>query len=156
LTLGFRIKRVYAVGVDVFVTFVGAIYFMLISDGFYGPFITFISVLAVPLTAWLGVFMTDMIKRKTYDAASIMNVGNTSRYWYTGGVNWYAFASWAAGIVVGFLFTAITVDGDVIYTGPLSGSWIGDNGHGWVASIVNAAGLYLVTGGARRTETVSR
>ena len=156
LTLGFRIKRVYAVGVDVFVTFVGAIYFMLISDGFYGPFITFISVLAVPLTAWLGVFMTDMIKRKTYDAASIMNVGNTSRYWYIGGVNWYAFASWAAGIVVGFLFTAITVDGDVIYTGPLSGSWIGDNGLGWVASFVIAAGLYLVTGGARRTETVSR
>lgn len=156
LTLGFRIKRVYAVGVDVFVTFVGAIYFMLISDGFYGPFITFISVLAVPLTAWLGVFLADMIKRRTYDAAGIMDVSRTSTYWYTGGINWFAFGSWAIAIVTGFLFTAITVDGDVIYTGLLSDSWVGDNGLGWVASFAVAGGLYLLAGGARRTESVSQ
>ncbi|SNT45088.1 purine-cytosine permease family protein [Rhodococcoides kyotonense] len=156
LTLGFRIKRVYAVAVDVFVTFVGALYFMLVSDGFYGPFITFISVLAVPLTAWLGVFLADMIKRKSYDTAGIMDVSRTSRYWYTGGINWYAFGSWAVAIVVGFLFTAIVVDGDVIYTGPLSDSWIGSNGLGWVASFVVAGGLYLATGGARRTESVTQ
>ncbi len=43
LTLGVRVRRVYAVVVDVIVTFAGAIYFMLIADGFYGPFIAFIS-----------------------------------------------------------------------------------------------------------------
>lgn len=47
---------------DVVVTTLGAVYFaMLISDGFYGPFITFIS-LAVLLSAWIGIFLIDMMK----------------------------------------------------------------------------------------------
>ncbi len=54
LTLGLKVKRVYAVIVDIVAIFAGSIYFMLIADSFYGPFITFISLLAVPITAWVG------------------------------------------------------------------------------------------------------
>ena len=43
LTLGLKVKRVYAVIVDIVAIFAGSIYFMLIADSFYGPFITFIS-----------------------------------------------------------------------------------------------------------------
>jgi len=46
LTLGLKVKRVYAVVVDIVAIFAGSIYFMLIADSFYGPFITFISLLA--------------------------------------------------------------------------------------------------------------
>ena len=70
LNLGIRIPRVFAVLVDVVVTTLGAVYFMLISDGFYGPFITFISLLAVPLSAWIGIFLIDMMKRTTRAAQS--------------------------------------------------------------------------------------
>lgn len=71
ITLGIRIPRVFAVIVDVVVTTSGALYFMLISDGFYGPFITFISLLAVPLTAWIGIFLGDM--QSAADTPSVLH-----------------------------------------------------------------------------------
>src|SRR5690606_8613971 len=46
LTLGVRVPRAAAVLLDVLVTFAGAVYFMLVSDGFYGPFLTFLTLLA--------------------------------------------------------------------------------------------------------------
>lgn len=71
ITLGIRIPRVFAVIVDVVVTTSGALYFMLISDGFYGPFITCISLLAVPLTAWIGIFLGDM--QSAADTPSVLH-----------------------------------------------------------------------------------
>lgn len=71
ITLGIHIPRVFAVIVDVVVTTSGALYFMLISDGFYGPFITFISLLAVPLTAWIGIFLGDM--QSAADTPSVLH-----------------------------------------------------------------------------------
>ena len=74
ITLGIRIPRVYAVVVDVVVTTCGALYFTLGSDGFYGPFVTFISLLAVPLSTWAGIFLSDMIFRKRYDSDGLLNL----------------------------------------------------------------------------------
>src|SRR5699024_7341774 len=45
LTLGIRVKRTGAVIVDVVVTTTASLCFLLIADGFYGPFISFISLL---------------------------------------------------------------------------------------------------------------
>ncbi|MEJ3651463.1 cytosine permease [Actinomycetes bacterium KLBMP 9759] len=139
LTLGIRIPRVYAVVVDVVITFVGAIYFMLVADSFYGPFIAFISLLAVPITAWVGVFVVDMLHRHTYDPVALMDTGRTSAYWYRGGIEPRAVSAWALAIVVGYLFI-----------GPLAGTWVGENGLGWIATFVVAAGGYALLGGARR------
>lgn len=152
LTLGIRIKRVYAVGVDVVVTFVGAIYFMLIAENFYGPFVAFISLLAVPITAWVGVFAVDMLRRRTYDAGALMDMGRTSRYWYRAGVEWRATLAWAAAIVVGYLFTTAGAGDDIWFSGLFAATWPGENGLGWVFTFVVAAGLYALLGGARRTE----
>ncbi|GAA5169511.1 MULTISPECIES: purine-cytosine permease family protein [Amycolatopsis] len=152
LTLGIRIKRVYAVVVDVVVTTLGAIYFMLVADNFYDPFIAFISLLAVPITAWVGVFATDMLRRKTYDPAALMDLRRTSRYFYRGGVEPRAVAAWALAIVVGYQFTTAGSGDDVWFTGVFAGSWPGRNGLGWVITFVVAAGLYALLGGARRVE----
>ncbi|GAA3562736.1 cytosine permease [Amycolatopsis ultiminotia] len=152
LTLGVRIKRVYAVVVDVVVTTAGAIYFMLIADGFYGPFIAFISLLAVPITAWVGVFATDMVRRRRYDAAGLMDLGRTGRYWYRGGVRWQALLAWAVAIVVGYQFTTAGTGDDVWFTGLFAASWPGQNGLGWVLTFVVAAGLYAAFGGLRKVD----
>ncbi|MDM7888120.1 cytosine permease [Curtobacterium sp. RHCJP20] len=150
LTLGVKVPRVWAVAVDVVVTTLGAMYFMLVADGFYAPFITFISVLAVPITAWLGVFIADMGKRRWYDPAALLDLRAGSRYWYRGGVAWGALAAWVVAIVVGFLFTSVQVgDADPVFVGALSDSWIGANGLGWVVTFVVAALVYLLTGGPR-------
>ncbi len=149
LTLGIRVRRVYAVVVDVTVTFAGAIYFILIADGFYGPFIAFISALAVPITAWVGVFAVDMVKRRNYDPAALMDTGRTSAYWYRGGVAWRAFGAWALAIVVGYLFATLGPSADPWFTGPLAGNWFGENGLAWVITFVVGAGVYAALGGAR-------
>lgn len=150
LTLGLRMPRVYAVVVDVVVTFVGAIYFILVADDFYGPFIAFISLLAVPITAWVGVFATDMLRREHYDPVALMDVRRTSAYWYRGGVEWRAVTAWATAIVAGYLFVTAGPSDAPWFSGPLAGSWLGENGLGWVVTFVVAAGIYGGLGGARR------
>jgi purine-cytosine permease-like protein len=145
LTLGIRIRRVYAVVVDVIVTFLGAIYFILVADGFYGPFIAFISLLAVPITAWVGVFLVDMLHRRTYDPVALMDTSRSSAYWYRAGVEPRALGAWAVAIVVGYLFTSSDW-----FTGPLAGTWFGENGVGWIITFVVAAGGYAAMGGGRK------
>lgn len=149
LTLGIKVKRVYAVTLDVVVTFIGAIYFMLIADSFYGPFITIISILAVPITAWLAVFLVDMIKRHYYDPDALLDLQATSGYWYRGGIEWRAFGSWAIAIVVGLLFSKVGPADAPWFSGLLSETWIATNGLAWIATFVVAAVLYLAMGGAR-------
>src|SRR6478735_8623942 len=131
LTLGVRVRRVYAVTVDVAVTFAGSIYFMLIAGSFYGPFISFISLLAIPITAWLAVFLIDMIKRRWYDPVALLDMRG-GRYWYSGGIEWRAIGAWALAIVVGYVLLSI-----------------GQSGIAWIVTFVIAAGLYAVLGGAR-------
>ncbi len=145
ITLGIRIRRVYAVIVDVVVTTTGATYFMLISDGFYGPFITFISLLAVPLTAWIGIFLVDMIGRRTYDGESLLNLSHTSAYWYCAGIERHACLSWVVALLVGFLFVTARVSDSVVwFSGPLADTIIGRNSLAWLVSLVIGALLYAV------------
>ena len=112
LTLGLKVKRVYAVVVDIVAIFAGSIYFMLIADSFYGPFITFISLLAVPITAWVGIFVVDLIHRHYYSPKDLLDVSPSSAYWYRGGIEWRAFGAWAIAIVLGFSFTTIGTTAD--------------------------------------------
>ncbi|AZF12133.1 Purine-cytosine permease [Pseudomonas sp. R2-37-08W] len=149
LTLGLKVKRVHAVIVDIVAIFAGSIYFMLIADSFYGPFITFISLLAVPITAWVGIFVVDLIHRHYYSPTDLLDVSPSSAYWYRGGVEWRAFGAWALAIVLGFSFTTIGTTADNIwFAGPLSDSWLGHNGLGWVVTFLVAGGVYAVLGGA--------
>ncbi|MFD9959824.1 purine-cytosine permease family protein [Amycolatopsis sp. NPDC058986] len=149
LTLGIRIKRVYAVVVDIVVTFLGSLYFMLVADGFYGPFIAFISLLAVPITAWVGVFLVDMIRRRSYDPEALMDMRRTSAYWYRAGCEPRALFAWAVAIVAGYLFTTAGTGKDVWFAGPFAQTWLGVNGVGWVVTFLVGAGMYAALGGAR-------
>ncbi|MFF7710202.1 cytosine permease [Pseudomonas sp. NPDC007930] len=157
LTLGLKVKRVYAVVVDIVAIFAGSIYFMLIADSFYGPFITFIALLAVPITAWVGIFLVDMLHRQHYAAADLMDVSPRSAYWYRGGVQWHAFGAWALAIVLGFSFTTVKVGaGHVLFHGWLADSWFGHNGLGWIVTFVVAGGLYALLGGCRDRQGFSQ
>ncbi len=145
ITLGIRIPRVYAVVVDVVVTTCGALYFTLGSDGFYGPFVTFISLLAVPLSTWAGIFLSDMIFRNRYDSNGLLNLQADSPYWYWHGVNLPAIISWLVGIVVGFLFVTARVSKDEVwFSGPLAGSFLGRNGLAWLVSLLLGGILYAI------------
>ncbi|MFG3026793.1 purine-cytosine permease family protein [Streptomyces sp. NPDC048254] len=147
ITLGLRVPRAYAVAIDVVVMFAGGIYFMLIADDFYGPFSTFLTLLAVPISAWIGVVAVDSLRGRTYDEQALMDTSRSSAYWYTGGLRLPAVLGWALAIVAGLLFTkASTSAADVWFAGPLSDTWFGVNGLGWAVSMAVAAGVYALFG----------
>ncbi|MER6466842.1 purine-cytosine permease family protein [Streptomyces sp. NPDC001288] len=147
ITLGLRVPRTWAVAIDVVVMFAGGIYFMLIADDFYGPFSTFLTLLAVPISAWIGVVVVDSLRGRTYDPRALMDTTRSSAYWYTGGVRLPAVLGWALAIVAGLLFTkASTSASDVWFAGPLSGTWLGVNGLGWAVSMAVAAAVYALFG----------
>lgn len=149
ITLGLRVPRVWAVVVDVVVTTTAAIAFLLIADGFYGPFITFISLLAVPISAWVGIFLVDMIRRHRYDPDALLDLTPRGRYWYSGGVRWSALGAWLLAIVVAALFLQVQPGKSPWYTGPLHDTWVGANGMSWLVAAVLGGALYAALGGLR-------
>ncbi len=151
-----RIRRVYAVVVDIVVTITGSIYFMLISDSFYGPFISFISVLAVPITAWIGCFLVDMADAAASDAHGLPDLRPGARYWYWHGISLAGTGSWLIGLVVGLLFMSAKIsDTEVWFAGPLSHTRIGTNGLAWLVSLAVAAGLYALFGMRRKDDAAA-
>lgn len=144
LTAGIRIPRPAAVLVDAVIITVGGIYITVIAGDFYGPFVTFLTLLAVPLVVWGVIFLIDMGFRRTYDPAGLADTSPTSLYWYAGGVRWIAVVPWIVGILVGFAFTTAAAGDEVWFTGPFAGTFIGENGLGWLIAGVTAGVLYAV------------
>jgi NCS1 family nucleobase:cation symporter-1 len=133
ITGGIRVRRGTAVVVDAALIMVGGLYITVVAEDFYGPFTTFLTLLAVPLTAWAAIFGVDMIGRRHYDAASLTDTTIKSRYWYAGGVHIPAVAAWLAAIAAGLICT---------HDGPLAGTWVGRNSLGWLVAGVTGAVLY--------------
>lgn len=145
LTLGIRVRRAWAVLVDVVVTITGAVYFMLVSDSFYGPFITFISLLAVPLTAWVGIFLVDMLIRKNYDKSALLDLSSKGAYYYFGGFELNGCLSWLLSVIVGYMFVTAQISEDTLwFAGPLADTFIGQNGLAWLVALILSAVFYAL------------
>ncbi|MFB7410845.1 cytosine permease [Streptomyces sp. NPDC056202] len=138
-TLGIKVSRAAAVSVNALISLVFGFLLMVVATSFIGSFISFLTLLAVAFSAWIGVFGVDMLRRRSYDAAALMDTTRTSAYWYRGGFAWQAMTAWAVALVAGLLFTRVDW-----FSGPLASSWIGENGLGWAATIVVAGVLYAV------------
>ncbi|MGW6394070.1 cytosine permease [Streptomyces sp. NPDC055103] len=138
-TLGIKVSRAAAVSVNAVISLVFGFLLMVVATSFIGSFISFLTLLAVAFSAWIGVFGVDMLRRTSYDAVALMDTTRTSAYWYRGGFAWQAMTAWAVALLVGLLFTKVDW-----FSGPLASSWIGENGLGWAATIVVAGVLYAV------------
>ncbi|MFF4232585.1 cytosine permease [Streptomyces sp. NPDC001820] len=138
-TLGIKVPRAWAVSVNAVISLVFGFLLMVVATSFIGSFISFLTLLAVAFSAWIGVFGVDMLRRRTYDGEALMDTTRTSAYWYRDGFAWQAMTAWALALLVGLLFTKVDW-----FTGPLASTWIGKNGLGWAATIVLSAALYAV------------
>ncbi|MGW7080639.1 purine-cytosine permease family protein [Streptomyces sp. NPDC054866] len=139
MTLGIKVPRTWAVSINALISLIFGYLLMNVATSFIGSFISFLTLLAVAFSAWIGVFGIDMLRRKTYDGEALMDTKRTSAYWYKAGFAWQAMTAWAIALVVGLLFTKVDW-----FAGPLATSWIGRNGLGWLATILIAAALYAV------------
>lgn len=138
-TLGIKVPRAAAVSVNAVISLVFGFLLMVVATSFIGSFISFLTLLAVAFSAWIGVFGVDMLRRRSYDAVALVDTTRSSAYWYRGGFAWQAMTAWAVALLAGLLFTKVDW-----FSGPLASSWIGENGLGWAATIVVAGVLYAV------------
>jgi nucleobase:cation symporter-1, NCS1 family len=74
LTLGLPAPRWMAALLDGVLMIVGAIYIVWIANDFIGPFQGFLITLGVPITAWCGIFLGDLLlRRRAYEEADLFD-----------------------------------------------------------------------------------
>ncbi|MBO0655264.1 cytosine permease [Streptomyces triculaminicus] len=142
-TMGVKLPRAMAVSINAAISLIGGLMLMLVAKSFLSSFITFLILLAVSFSAWIGVYAVDMARRRVravrYDAEALMDTGRTSRYWYVGGFCWQAMTAWAVALIAGVCFTKCDW-----FTGPFASTFVGRYGLGWAATIVISAVLMAV------------
>ncbi|MFJ9682989.1 purine-cytosine permease family protein [Streptomyces sp. NPDC101194] len=138
-TLGFGIPRAWAVGVNAGISLLLGALLMMTTAGFTNSFVSFLTLLAVTFSAWIGVFGVDRLRGRSYDPAALLDTTPSGAYWYTGGFAVTAVTAWLVGLVVGLLFTGVRW-----FSGPFADTWIGRHGLGWAATIAVSAALYAI------------
>ncbi len=81
ISIGVPVKRHTAAGIDAFLMFMGAIYFVWIADDFFYPFQGFLITLGVPIAAWSAIFVTDVLMRKSYDEKDLYRIDGRYGSW---------------------------------------------------------------------------
>jgi nucleobase:cation symporter-1, NCS1 family len=177
LTLGLRIPRWTAAAFDGVLMVLGAIYivFYATSD-FITIFEAFLIILGVPMAAWCGVFLADLLlRRRDYDEPSLFTHRGIYGSFRLSAVLFMALGTWVgwglvidttgAGKHLGWL--GYFLDGFTVHIGSFHHTWfdLGGTGGAWayanlgvpVALAIGFVG-YLVFGfvGVRRQERKQR
>ncbi len=98
LSLGLRVPRYVAALIDGTVMTLGTIYVVFISGNFFGQFEGFLITLGVPIAAWCGVMLADIVlRRRDYAEAELYNPGG--RY---GDIRWFPVGVVIVATVIGW------------------------------------------------------
>ena len=110
----------------------GAIYVLFVaSSTFFFQFQGFLITLGVPISAWVGIFLADLLlRKKDYDDQALADPAG--RY---GAVRWPALAIFAVGTVVGWGLVTNTYAGWLDWQGYFMGAIGGKEGDWAFASV---------------------
>ncbi|MGN6426789.1 MAG: purine-cytosine permease family protein [Leifsonia sp.] len=98
LSVGVRVPRFVAAGIDGIIMTAGAIYVVFFANDFLGPFQGFLITLGVPIAAWCGIFVADIaLRRRDYAEAELYD--RRGRY---GAVRWLPIALIVIGTAIGW------------------------------------------------------
>jgi purine-cytosine permease-like protein len=98
LTLGVRVPRFVAALIDGTIMTLGAIYVVFIAGNFFNQFEGFLITLGVPIAAWCGVMLADiMLRRRDYAERELFTPAG--RY---GNVRWLPVGVIVLGTVIGW------------------------------------------------------
>ncbi|MFF1634386.1 purine-cytosine permease family protein [Leifsonia sp. NPDC058248] len=98
LSVGLKVPRYVAAGIDGIIMTAGAVYVVFFAGNFLGPFQGFLITLGVPIAAWCGIFVADIQLRKR-DYAEKELYDRRGRY---GSVRWVPISLVVIGTVVGW------------------------------------------------------
>jgi NCS1 family nucleobase:cation symporter-1 len=122
LTMGLRVARYKSIVVDALLMLAGSVYILFFAPSFFAPFDGFLLTIGTLLAAWVGVFLLDLLNRKSYDTASLCN----PRLHY-GSINPAGVIAFVLGSIVGLGLVASTSP-IFSWTGYLLGVVGGKNG----------------------------
>ena len=99
LAIGLRVPRWTAAGLDGVLMTLGSIYVIWFAADFLGPFQGMLITMGVPLSAWCGIFLADLLlRRRDYDPDQLFDASAPGGY---GSVNAVAVLLLVAGTVIG-------------------------------------------------------
>jgi len=150
LTLGLKVRRPVAAGVDGVIMVLGSIYVVFIADNFITPFQGFLITVGVPIAAWAGVFVADLTLRRR-DYADLELYDPRGRY---GAIQWpgvllVAFGTFLGwGLVTNGLADWLTWQGYLLEPfgmgSKTDGAWAFANVGVFVAFVVGFVGWWLL------------
>ncbi|GAA1146560.1 purine-cytosine permease family protein [Ornithinicoccus hortensis] len=160
LSLGVKIPRPAAAGIDGIILTLGTIYVVFFAENFLAPFQSFLITLGVPIATWAGILMADvMLRRRDYDEHALFH--GSGRY---GDWNWTSVALMAVGSVVGWGLVINSFAEDAGWNnwqgyllGPLGlggrdGDWAWANLGVFVALLIGFVGYAVLQAGAVRRQ----
>ena len=131
ISIGVKVKRPVAAGIDGTIMFFGTIYIVWFATDFFAPFQGFLITLGVPVAVWSAIFVADVVLRKRdYVEADLFS--ETGRY---GRVNPIAIALVAIGSIVGWGFVTNTFAGWLSWQGYFMGAIGGKEGQWAYANV---------------------
>ena len=159
LSLGVRIPRPAAAGLDGLILTAGTIWVVFFAEDFLGPFQSFLITLGVPIAAWAGIMMADIaLRREDYDERALFDPRGRYGAWDWTSIGTMVVASLIGwGLVINLFADAASWNNWQGYLlGPLGlggkeGTWAWAN----LGVLVALALGFLVTYAARRA-TVRR
>jgi purine-cytosine permease-like protein len=151
ISIGVKVKRPVAAGIDGTVMLFGTIYIVWFASDFFAPFQGFLITLGVPVAVWSAIFVADVVLRKRdYVEAELFS--ETGRY---GRVNPIAIALVAIGSIIGWGFVTNTFASWLSWQGYFMGAIGGKEGQWAYANVGVIFALligffgYLLLGRAR-------
>jgi NCS1 family nucleobase:cation symporter-1 len=157
LTLGLRVPRWTAAGIDGVLMVLGTIYLVWVAADFIGPFQAFLITLGVPIAAWCGYFLGDLaLRRRDYAEPELYDP--RGRY---GALNAVAVVAMVAGTALGWGLVTSSANGfgwEGYLLGPFglggrAGSWAFANLGVLVALAVGFLAALPTAGRVSRQET---
>ncbi|GAA4284264.1 cytosine permease [Brevibacterium daeguense] len=98
LSLGISIPRPLAAGIDGIILTIGTIWVVFFAQDFLGPFQSFLITLGVPLAAWAGILIADILtRREDYHEPSLFNPDGVYRAF-----DWTSLITMAVASVLGW------------------------------------------------------
>lgn len=107
LSLGIRIPRPAAAGIDGVILTAGTIFVVFFATSFIGPFQSFLITLGVPMASWAGILIADILRRRRdYDEEALFDA--RGRY---GAFDWTSIITMLVATVIGWGFVMNQIPG---------------------------------------------
>ncbi len=104
VSLGVPLKRYQAAFIDGLIMTFGTIYFVWLADDFFLPFQGFLITLGVPIAAWSGIFVADiLLRKKDYAEKDLFDAKGRYK-----SINWSSITILLLGTFIGYGFVKNT------------------------------------------------